>query len=69
MGDYILRSKAIEEFINCISLVPPSYVIKILQEIPDADVVSGGVYRQIALERDLAIQQLYELGLKDGREK
>lgn len=38
MGDYILRSKAIDEFINCISLVPPSYVIKILQEIPDADV-------------------------------
>lgn len=69
MGDYILRSKAIEEFINCISLVPPSYVIKILQDIPDADVVSGGVYRQIVWERNLAIQQLYELGLKDGREK
>lgn len=38
MSDYILRSKAIEEFINCKSLVPPSYVVKTLQEIPAADV-------------------------------
>ena len=67
MSDYILRSKAIEEFINCKSLVPPSYVVKTLQEIPAADVAPRTKVKDTNEYEDcMSILCEYDYTLNDG---
>lgn len=73
MDDYISRAaaiKAIDDLQDCYNGFSDTYdkacIIGVLGELPAADVVSAGAYKQTAWERDTALEQLKELGYSLG---
>ena len=67
MDEYIKRSEAIESFDNpaverYYGDVEPESVIRVIERIPAADVVSRGAYDQTDWERCVALTQLKEIG-------
>lgn len=64
-GEAIEEIKNYENYPNGLSKECRDYIIKTLEQVPSS--VSLDVYKQVAKERDIAIEQLHELGYEFGQ--